>query len=149
MKARHLVVTLVAASLAAWALMSCSLTAVSIEDRISTFQSDLNTADRSDVYLNFHPTKTTQYDALKNPSVAGFDTEFPPPAGTNYSLSIYDQSDPAAGVIVQVTAGPDSGSGYTPTYYLKLTMATTNDNDWRIVTLSDSATNGGYALQFN
>jgi hypothetical protein len=149
MKARHVYAILAAASLAALALTSCSLSSVSIEQRISTFQSDLNTTDRIAVYQDFHPTLTHEYNNLKDPSTSGFDAEFPVPTVTNYSLSIYDKSNPTAGVIVQVTAGPASGSTFVPTYYLSLTMATTGSDDWRIVTLSDSQTNSGYAPRFN
>ena len=149
MKARHVYAILAAAGLAALALISCSVSSVSIDERISTFQSDLNTSDRSSVYLDFHPTLTHQYNFLKDPATSGFNTEFPVPTGTNYSLSIYDKSNPTAGVIVQVTAGPASGSTYTPTYYLSLTMATTGSDDWRIVTLSDSQFNSSYNPRFN
>jgi hypothetical protein len=149
MKARHILSILVVAGLTAFALLSCALPPVSIEQRVSTFQSDLNTADRSMIYQDFHPSSTTQYDPLKDPNTSGFNTAFPPPSGTNYSLTIVDMSNPAAGVIVQVSAGPNSGSAHATPYYLKLTMATTNDNDWRIVTLSDSAINGSYVLRFS
>jgi hypothetical protein len=130
------------------ALAGCSLSAVSIDQRISTFQSDLNTTDRMAVYQDFHPTLTSEYDPLKDPSLSGFDTEFPVPTGSNYSLSIVDESNPAAGVIVYVTAGHNTPVVNIP-YYLKLTMATTDKDDWRIVTLSDSQTNGGYVVRFN
>ncbi len=147
MKLRHIAALLILLGLVGWALASCDLGAVSIDQRISTFQSDLNTTDRANAYQDFHPTQTTEYNALKNPSLSGFDTEFPVP-GSMYSLSIVDESNPSAGVVVRVDSG-GNGSGLTAPYYLLLTMATYNSNDWRIVTLSDSQTTSGYVLKFN
>ena len=141
MKARHIALLLVGAPLVVWALLSCDLGAVSIDQRISTFQSDLNSSSRTNVYLDFHPTLTSEYNSLKNPSF-GINTEFP---GASYTLSVVDESNPVSGVIVAVSGA--SGL-YTGTWYLLLTMATYNNNDWRIVTLSDSQTTSGWALRF-
>jgi len=145
MNARHIATILIGAGLAAWALTSCNLAGVSIDQRISDFQSDLNTSDRANVYQDFHPDQTKEYNALKNPSVSGFNTLFPP--GPTFSLSVVDESNPSAGVVVLVSSGPDAS--WTPPYYLLLTMATFNGNDWRIVTLSDSKNNTGYVLRIN
>ncbi|MGA2761803.1 MAG: hypothetical protein ABSG17_00420 [Spirochaetia bacterium] len=144
MKARHIVLLLVGAPLVVWALLSCDLGAISIDQRISTFQSDLNSSSRTNVYLDFHPTLTSEYNALKNPSLSGIDTEFP---GASYTLSIVDESNPVSGVIVLVS-GASPGSAYVGNWYLLLTMATYNNNDWRIVTLSDSQTTSGWTLRF-
>ena len=147
MKSRHVLAALIGASLLALALASCSLASVSVDQRLATFLSDLNAADRNNlVYQNFHPTQTTEYGALKNSGLSGFDTAYPSPSGTNYAFSTVDETSPSAGVIVQVTAGPTSGSSLVPpNFYLKLTMATTGDSDWRIVSVSDSNINGGYS----
>lgn len=149
MKARHIAVILVGAVLVTWALASCDLGAVSIDQRISTFQSDLNTPDRANVYQDFHPTMTAVYAALKDPNLSGFNAAYPPP-GASYSLSIIDQGNPSTGVIVQVTSGPNSGGGRSaPNYFFKLVMATTNMNDWRIVSIADSNASGGtYTVRF-
>jgi hypothetical protein len=147
MKARHLFAILVGAGLILWSLASCNLNSVSISDRIGDFQSDLNTSSRTNVYNDFHPTMTTLYGPLKDPVLSGFNLLLPVP-GPSYSLSIVDQSNPSAGVIVVVNAGSTDGSGWAVPFYLKLTMATYNSNDWRIVTLSDSQTNGGYVQRF-
>jgi hypothetical protein len=125
--------------------VSCNLGAVSIQDRISSFQDDLNTTSRSNLYKNFHPTETIEYDALKNPAaITGFTTLFPLPS-PNYSLSIIDDNNTSA-VHVQVVAGPSGGTYNPSAFYLELKMDTTSGNDNRIVTLSASNTNGGYTL---
>jgi hypothetical protein len=151
MKPRHLFAILAGAALIVWTLASCDILPntgpVSIAQRISDFQADLNTTDRTNVYNDFHPDMTTQFNALKNPGLVGFNTLFPLP-GPSYSLSIVDSSNPSA-VIVQVTAGSTDGSGYTVPFYLQLAMATVNTNDWRIVTLADSQTNGSYTVRYN
>lgn len=145
MKARHVFAILVGAGMILWSVVSCNLNSVSISDRIGDFQADLNTSSRTNVYQDFHPTSTIEYNALKDPNLSGFNTLFP--VGS-YSLSIFDQSNPSSGVIVIVT-GPTNGSGHTSGYYLSLTMATYNGNDWRIVTLSDSQTNGSYVQRIS
>jgi hypothetical protein len=43
----------------------CDLEGVTIEARIDSFIYDLN-FDRSNVYTNFHPTETSDYDSLKS-----------------------------------------------------------------------------------
>jgi hypothetical protein len=142
MKARHIVFFLVVAGLVAWTLISCDVGAVSIADRISSFQDDLNTSSRSNLYKDFHPTETTEYPALANPSaIAGFNTLFPVP-GTAYSLSVVDSSNSNA-VIVQVAAGPTGGLYTPPGFYLRLKMDTTGTKDNRIVTLDASLSQGG------
>jgi hypothetical protein len=145
MRAIRAAAILIGTGLAAWALASCNLGAVSIDQRISNFQSDLNTSDRSNVYQDFDPSLTTQYNALKDPVTSGFNTAYPVP-GPTYSLSIVDESNPSAGVVVKVNSGK-SGSWSIP-YYMLLTMATYNNNDWRIVTLGDSQNGSGWTTRF-
>ncbi|HUI69334.1 MAG TPA: hypothetical protein VL354_02365, partial [Spirochaetia bacterium] len=139
-KARHIATILIGAGVTTWVLMSCNLSGVSIDQRISDFQSDLNTSDRANVYQDFHPTETSQYNALKDPNTSQFNTNFPP---GSYTLSVVNESNTTA-VIVRVT-GPTSGLGYPSPYYLSLSMDTYNGNDYRIVTLSvGGATSGPY-----
>lgn len=135
MKARHwlylggVVVTLV------FALTGCQLLGfVSISDRIGDFQSSLNNTDRSSAYQNFHPTASSDYDALKSTTYTIWTTTFPT-SGITYSLSITDQSNSSA---VMVTA---TGAGSFGTLYLRLNMQTTGLGDNRIVSM-DTSTNG-------
>ena len=145
MKAVRIGAILVGAGLAAWAFVSCDLNKVSIDQRISDFQSDLNTTDRLNVYQDFHPTMTNDYTALKDPATSGFNNAYPPP-GATFSLSVVDESNPSAGVVVKVNSGA-SGTWLTP-FYMLLTMATYNGNDWRIVTLSDSQSGSGWTPRY-
>ena len=133
MKARHVVALLIGAALTTWVLLSCELGAVSIDQRISTFQSDLNTSSRSNVYQNWDPTTAAAtYAALRDPNTSQFNNNFPPPP-PNYTLSVVTESNTSA-VIVQVN-GPVGIAGASP-YFLSLNMDTYNGNDWRIVVLS-------------
>jgi hypothetical protein len=130
MRVRHVLVLLGLAAVVAIGLTSCSeLGVVSIDERITQFQSDLNSSTRSTIYEDFHPTLTSDYAALKDPTTT-IDTVLP--TGTNYSLTITDQSSPSTGVLVTITAGPASLS--TPRY-LRLVMDMTGLSDYRIVSL--------------
>lgn len=82
------------------AIAGCSMLAVSIEDRISSFVDDLNN-DRGNAYLNFAQGVTTNYNEIK--PAAFWDTDFP--AGTPaYSITDLDTTNPAA-VTAQIS-GP-------------------------------------------
>jgi hypothetical protein len=148
MKIRYVLAILIFVAAFSVAIVSCSLlgTPVSIDQRVASFFSNLNSTDRSNVYNDFHPDLTTQYPALKNPVASGFNTLFPVP-GTTYTYSIIDENNPSSGVIVQVLTGPTVDFHIPSALFLRLTMQTTNNNDWRIVTLADSATNGSYTIQ--
>jgi hypothetical protein len=139
MKTRHVLAVVVGAALILWTLASCDMLGVSIAQRVSDFQADLNTTSRTNVYQNFLPGATA--DALKDPVTSGFNTTYP--LGS-YSLSLVDSSNSSA-VIVKVS-GPHAT--WSSPYFLSLNMATYNGNDWRIVNLSDSQTNGGYTLRY-
>lgn len=144
MKIRHICVILIGTGLMIWSLISCELGAVSIDQRISTFQSDLNNSDRSNIYQDFHPTETHMYTTLKS-STATIDTPYPAPnGGTNYVLVIDSESNTSA-VLVHMAAYP---SGAT-LIYLQLQMDTYNGNDWRIVQLNNSSTPGSYTNLIN
>ncbi len=83
-----------------WALLAailvlafggCSL-GVSVEDRVAQFLDDLNNTDRSDIYLNFHPTLTADYAALQGGTLVDWDVPFPV-AYISYSIPDLDTSD--------------------------------------------------------
>ena len=133
MRVRHIVLAVVV--LLAGVLVGCDFIApVSIDQRITDFQADLNKTTRTSAYLNFHPTLTKAYDALKDGST--ITTLFPLPDGTgsSYVLTVTDESAPGTtGVLVTVTGGPTS---YLGTHHLILVMETTAISDYRIVSLS-------------
>ena len=134
MRTRHVLCFLGLAASLAGAIVGCSLLgSVSIDERIASFQADLNKTDRTSAYLNFHPDLTTDFDTLK--SGATIMTIFPLPdgTGTSYTLSITDKSSPSTGVFVTVTGGPTPA--FFPPLYLKLVMQTTGTSDYRIVSL--------------
>ncbi|MBN1697512.1 MAG: hypothetical protein JW881_08370 [Spirochaetales bacterium] len=64
----YLVTFLALSALLMAGLASCDLFPVSIEQRISMFEDDLNTSGRGDIYLHFHPQETAMYDQIKNPA---------------------------------------------------------------------------------
>jgi len=135
MKAR-LILLLAGAAAILVALASCSLLGiVSIDDRLANFQTDLNSATRSTIYQDFHPTKTSDYNALKSP-ILTIDVVIPA-VGSNpaYSLQVTDKSDPASGVKATITGGP---AGFGP-QYLNLVMDVTGTSDYRIVSLELSS----------
>ncbi|HEY9593212.1 MAG TPA: hypothetical protein VHE79_01950 [Spirochaetia bacterium] len=120
MRVRQILVLLGIAAVLAAGLASCTIFGIySISDRVAQFQTDLNSSNRSNAYLNFSPTMS-DYNSLKDPSTT-FDVTFPPVnGGTSYAFTVTDQSN-SSGVIVEVTAGP---SGFAGTYpqYIKLAM---------------------------
>lgn len=70
--------------------IGCDLSGVTIDARIDSFISDIN-YDRTNVYLNFHSSATTDYNAIKN------ETKLLPLFPTNaipYSREALDTSDP-------------------------------------------------------
>ena len=69
MRVRHFLFLLGIAVVLAAGVAGCSLFGfVSISDRITQFQNDLNNSDRSNIYQDFHPTSTSDYNALKSSS---------------------------------------------------------------------------------
>lgn len=139
-KTSHLAAFLVLAAVLVWGLASCDLNpVVSIDQRVSTFASDLN-SNRSSAYKDFHPDQTTEYQTLAN-STYTFDTLFPS-GSPGYTLQITDESSPSTGVFVTVTSAPGT---YGTRIYLKLVMATTNSTDWRIVQLFMSNVQGSFS----
>ena len=70
--------------------IGCDLSGVTIDARIDSFIYDIN-YDRNNVYLNFHPSETTDYDAIKD------GTKLLPLFPTNaipYSREALDTLDP-------------------------------------------------------
>ena len=69
---------------------------MTLEQRIQQFADDLNLADRTDIYLNFHPTSTVDYTAIRDTDY--FLTSLPKlvVGDTPYVISILDQTNPAA-----------------------------------------------------
>jgi hypothetical protein len=76
------------------ALGGCSLVGISVEDRVAQFLEDLNSPDRSQIYLNFHPTLTADYGALQGGTLVAWDTVFPISGYVPYSIPDLDPSDP-------------------------------------------------------
>lgn len=80
------------------AFSSCDvlLQTTSIRSRIKSFESDLNSEDRSTIYLNFSPELTDSYDNIKDSAY----WESTPLAYANrgddgYVITIVDVSDPS------------------------------------------------------
>jgi len=100
---------------------------MTLEQRIQKFADDLNLADRSDIYLNFHPTSTVDYAEIRDTDYFGI--SLPPCEGgdTPYEIVIGDLSNPAA-----VTATIDSTAiGFSGPYDVIFTMAL-DGMDYRI-----------------
>ena len=140
MKARNILAILSAGTLLASALVSCNLGGTTIDQRVSDFQSDLNTADRSSAYQNFS-SSMSDYTLLKSGSTFTAAFPLPPP---NYTLSVISESNTSA-VIVQVSSGPNNvgGGNNPPNCYLNLNMTEESGNNWVIQTLSAGPTSSG------
>ena len=134
MRVRHIVRLVAMVLLLAGVLVGCDLLGIiSIDQRITDFQGDLNKTDRTSAYLNFHPTLTADYDALKNGLTITSIFPLPDGSGTPYALTVSSETDSAA-VLVSVSGGPTT---FAP-LYLQLSMNTTGTADYRIVTLEYS-----------
>lgn len=106
-------------------LYGCGLFGVSIEQRIQDFESDLNDANRDDMYLNFHPTKTADYGPITGDGTV-FDTAFPP-ADRNYSIIISDQS--STDNVIGIIDADGGGFGGPLEIYFKMAQ---DGLDWMI-----------------
>lgn len=93
MKIIHVIRFLALALVLALAYIGCSLFGTSIEVRIDSFLTDLND-DRSNIYLNFHPTLSADYDAIKNGTLPDWSTLFPTAGYTPYVITGLNTSDP-------------------------------------------------------
>lgn len=67
---------LLALGVIALLLSGCGLT-VSVSDRLDQFLADLNSDDRSSIYLNFHPEDTQDYAAIQNKTYPDWSLLFP------------------------------------------------------------------------
>ena len=108
-------------------LMRCAMTAVSIDQRISSFTDRLNSTDRSNAYKEFHPDLSQ--DASSG-ALNGYDWSTPFPlvgAGTPYSITNVDETDPS-----NVTATINGPLAFGGPKALKLVMALYKTDDWRI-----------------
>jgi hypothetical protein len=147
MRVRHYVLFILVALAMAGMFVGCDLLGfVSIDQRVTDFQDSLNAADRSTLYTNFHPTLTSDYAALKDPTTTI--NQLMPPLGTGdttYTLTVADETDPATGVIVNVTGGPAS---YGAPKHLKLVMDVTGTGDYRIVSLAMDNNDSVYTVYY-
>jgi len=112
---------------------------VSIAQRITRFETDLNKAARNTLYLHFHPTETTNWDAIK-------DAEF----WNQSSLSFADQPfDIITGAAVAQSNGRSLVTGTLEntniTFDVQFIMLQDNE-DWYIeeLILLDPADNSEY-----
>lgn len=126
-KTRHLLAFLGLCAFLILGLISCSVSSVSIDQRIASFTDDLNSADRSSTYKEFHPTLCQ--DAASG-ALNGYDWSTPFPlvgSGTPYSITSVTESDPSN--VTATINGPAAFGGPTA---LKLVMALYGKDDWRI-----------------
>jgi len=87
-------------------ITGCDLTGVSIDARVDSFIYDLN-FERDNVYTNFHPTETSDYNSLKNVTLT-IEPVFPA-SGIPYSRGTLDTSD-SANVTTVISGGGAWGS---------------------------------------
>lgn len=128
MKKMYVYLMLICVGLLVLSLTSCDLAGLTIDARIDSFISDLN-FDRYNAYTNFHPTATSYYDTLKDPTTT-FNIIFPT-SGIPYSRGTLDTSDPSNVTTViddSLTWGPkdaifvmikDGSTWYINDLYLK------------------------------
>ena len=103
--------------------VGCTLLPVSIEDRIALFLSDVNNANWSTIYLNFHPTLTQDYAAISSVDWALlFDTAYAP-----YSIVGLNTSDPR-----NVTGNMDSSNAAWGGPYAVAFRMAQYEEDWMI-----------------
>jgi len=88
MKTRIRIALLIVATMTMTLLFSCSLSPVSIKDRINDFFDSLNGGDRSDTHKNLDPS-TSAYSLAD----AGFWNSQFPKSGEPYSYTSLDTSD--------------------------------------------------------
>jgi hypothetical protein len=129
MKAMRIVAVFIVASIVILMMGSCDgFETVSILDRLTQFLTDLNSADRSTVYLNFDAVDTENY-ALITPA-AYWDSSSPFPlvgGGQEYSFtSTPDNSDP-----LNVTAELNGPAAYGVPKPVRFVMVKTG-TEWFI-----------------
>lgn len=98
-----LVVLLAIASLSGCELLSALFGGKALA-RVEAFESDLNRSDRSDIYRNFHPTETTQYEAMKIETY--WDYAFPPSYDYDFTdIDVDDDNLGSGSATLVVTSG--------------------------------------------
>ncbi len=75
------------------AFVACKPKPVSVEDRIALFLGDINNANWSSIYLNFHPTLTQDYAAISGGILIDWPSVFPT-ADAPYSILGLNTSNP-------------------------------------------------------
>jgi hypothetical protein len=121
MKIRHIIIIIVTVALLVLALQSCSLFGTSIDARLDMFAEDLNSADRSGAYTNFHP------DTEAFATAGVLDGYWP------YALGSYTIGDRnISGDTVNATI--EGSGGYAATS-IRFNMAKDGLADWKIMSI--------------
>ena len=107
-------------------VISCDLFGVSIEQRVSSFEYDLN-HDRTATYLNFHPTATTDYNAIK--SVVFWNTHFEEDPGDNTPFAVYGLDFSNSPIVTGTVSGPADTFGLSKPIAFKMLQ---DGNTWYI-----------------
>jgi len=112
-------------------VFGCSF-GMTLEERIQQFQSDLNLAVRTDIYLNFHSTDTVDYPAIRDSDYISISFALTDPGDptTVYVISIVDQTDPLAVTATISSTAMGAGSPYDAIFKMAL-----EGLDYKIVTL--------------
>ena len=110
-------------------------TPVSAEARLRSFITDLNTADRSGVYLNFHPTLTVAYANIK--PAAYWDSGFWDYGKYPFGLGSYTTA--AADTLGLITHETTLTSA-VPAVDIRFTLKVSEADVWQIVTVETKAT---------
>lgn len=105
---------------------------VSIGERLDRFVNDLNSSDRSGIYLNFHPDETLSYNQVKDPDT----WETGPLASANRPFSLRNTVQKSLGNgTVKVTGSLTNANNTDAGYPISFVMAKYRE-DWRIVRLT-------------
>lgn len=106
---------------------------VTIEQRIDSFIGSLNNTDRTNAYLNFHPTATSNYDEIK--STDFWDTNFPWGSSLGYSISGLSDTDSSDTTKTKTVTGVFE-EWSEPDKDIEFTLKADDYNNWYIQALS-------------
>lgn len=121
---------LVIAAVVAAGFFSCAVEeGVEIKERIDDFMAALNAGNYSNLYKHFHPTETSNYDGIKDPSF--WNTDFP--SGETYTLATYV---PAETTVTTISSSLGKYSGDTITFVMAK-----RDDDYFIKSITIGTTN--------
>jgi hypothetical protein len=122
MKRLHIQLLLLALLLLVVFLEGCDLLPLSIEDRIASFENDINN-DRDNAYLNFDPATTDWYVGIQDPDFwnAPFDAAKRP-----YTITVVDSSNELS---VDCTISGTGGYTFGPQIIFKMIQV---GNSWYI-----------------